>query len=87
VWGGLWTPPEFSTRAAAVAALGAAAAARDAPAVHHAFTHFDLLIHPLWSTRGAVAVAEAQNELWYDAARPAEIGLPAPIAQLLQDPP
>jgi A/G-specific adenine glycosylase len=87
VWGGLWSPPEFPTRDAAIAALGVAGVTRDAPPVHHAFTHFDLLIHPLWAMRGAVAVAEARDELWYNAARPAEIGLPAPIAQLLQDPP
>jgi A/G-specific adenine glycosylase len=87
VWGGLWAPPEFPTRAAAIAALDAPAAPRDAPVVHHAFTHFDLLIHPLWTTPHAAAVADAHDALWYNAAQPAEIGLPAPIAQLLQDPP
>jgi A/G-specific adenine glycosylase len=94
VWGGLWSPPEYATRAAVVAALTSASidtgniVLHDAEPVQHAFTHFDLTIHPLWADAPpAAAVAEEPGALWYNAARPAQVGLPAPIAQLLQDPP
>ncbi len=61
---------------------------RDGEPLLHVFTHFDLLIHPLWA-RVAVpdGVAEVAGTLWYNAARPARIGLPQPIAQLLKNPP
>jgi adenine-specific DNA glycosylase len=56
--------------------------------VPHAFTHFDLLIHPVWvSVTAHCGVADAADALWYNAARPAPVGLPAPIVQLLQEPP
>jgi A/G-specific adenine glycosylase len=88
VWGGLWAPPEFSTRAELLAALdsAAASAAHHAAPLPHAFTHFDLLIHPVWTKAAApAAVADEPRALWYNAARPAQVGLPAPIVQLLQD--
>ena len=89
VWGGLWSPPEFSSRdeAAGQVAPGCAALRESEPLLH-VFTHFDLLIQPLWvgvpqqATTGGDATA-----LWYNAARPASVGLPAPIAQLLKNPP
>jgi A/G-specific adenine glycosylase len=91
VWGGLWSPPEYATRAEATAALicgngvdSPCIVLRDADPLQHAFTHFDLTIHPLWAD-APVAMAEEPGALWYNAARPAQVGLPAPIAQLLQD--
>jgi A/G-specific adenine glycosylase len=80
VWGGLWSPPEFESMAAAREATGADAVIQEAPALQHAFTHFDLTIHPLWFVADADA---ATGALWYNAAAPAQIGLPAPIAALL----
>ena len=89
--GGLWAPPEFASFAALLESLvpAEAAAARSGEPVPHAFTHFDLLIHPVWVGAAAVpaGVADAADGLWYNAARPAQVGLPAPIVQLLQDPP
>jgi A/G-specific adenine glycosylase len=90
IWGGLWAPPEFATRAELLAALDAAVAssARETQPIPHAFTHFDLLIHPVWvSAATPVGVADGANALWYNAAQPAQVGLPAPIVQLLQEPP
>jgi A/G-specific adenine glycosylase len=89
VWGGLWSPPEFASRAAAEQALaaqaGRSAGVRAAEPLRHAFTHFDLLIHPLWvGMTDTASVAEAADALWYNAAHPASVGLPAPIAQLLK---
>jgi A/G-specific adenine glycosylase len=56
--------------------------------LRHVFTHFDLLIHPMWCrVAGAMAVADEPAEMWYDATRPASVGLPAPISALLDNPP
>jgi A/G-specific adenine glycosylase len=80
VWGGLWSPPEFESAEAARKATGADVAIRQAPALQHAFTHFDLTIHPLWFVADGNA---SPGTLWYNAAAPAQVGLPAPIAALL----
>ncbi len=80
VWGGLWSPPEFESVEAARRATGADVQVREAPALQHAFTHFDLTIHPLWFVADGDA---GPGSLWYNAAAPARIGLPAPIAALL----
>ncbi len=89
IWGGLWSPPEFATREELLASpLAASASPRGATPVPHAFTHFDLLIHPVWvDPAPPEAVADEADVLWYNAARPAQVGLPAPIVQLLQDSP
>lgn len=88
VWGGLWAPPEFASRAAAELALRDAGGWREGEPLLHAFTHFDLRIHPLWTRHAeACAVAEEPAALWYNAARPARVGVPQPVAQLLKNPP
>lgn len=88
IWGGLWSPPEFATREAAEAALPATAQPREADALLHVFTHFDLLIHPLWARLADMVGGIGEpGALWYNAARPATVGLPAPVAQLLKMPP
>jgi A/G-specific adenine glycosylase len=88
VWGGLWSPPEFASRAEAERALPGAIGLHAGEPLLHAFTHFDLRIHPLWARAGAAAaVAEESAALWYNATRPARIGLPKPVAELLKNPP
>jgi A/G-specific adenine glycosylase len=92
VWGGLWSPPEFDSRAAAEQSLvtqtGSAPASQQGEPLLHVFTHFDLLIQPLWATvPDTPGVAEEAGSLWYNAAHPPRVGLPAPIAQLLKSPP
>jgi len=88
VWGGLWSPPEFATRADAERALDCSAGLSEGEPLMHAFTHFDLRIRPLWANvPGAPGVAEQGTGLWYNAARPALIGLPTPVAELLKNPP
>ncbi len=87
VWGGLWSPPEFASRAAAEHASSAEDLHAAEPLLH-AFTHFDLTIHPLWVRAGDDAgVADEGTALWYNVARPARIGLPQPVAELLKNPP
>lgn len=88
IWGGLWSPPQFDSLEAALSALPADDPPRHGEPLLHVFTHFDLLIHPLW-VRAAVGVCVAEDAaaLWYNAAHPAAVGLPAPVAQLLKSPP
>jgi adenine-specific DNA glycosylase len=53
----------------------------------HAFTHFDLQIHPLRLPGcESAAVMESQESLWYNPRHPgdaARVGLPAPVKALL----
>jgi len=90
VWGGLWSPPEYATRADAATALMLSTGAtqtievRDAEPLQHAFTHFDLIVTPLLTRcEGPMGVMEAPQSLWYNPRQPARIGLPAPIKALL----
>jgi A/G-specific adenine glycosylase len=88
VWGGLWSPPEFASRAAAECALERSTDLSEGEPLLHAFTHFDLRIHPLWvRVEHHAGVADEHAALWYNAARPARIGLPQPVAELLKNPP
>jgi A/G-specific adenine glycosylase len=87
IWGGLWAAPAFDS---AVAARGFANQSLggepiELPAIQHAFTHFDLTIIP-WLVRcdGWPGVMDASDSLWYNARRPASIGLPAPMKTLLE---
>ena len=90
VWGGLWCLPEFASAAAARAWVGstvggARAAPAALPVVTHAFTHFDLEITPLLvRCAGAALVMDAAAALWYNVRAPVPVGLPAPIARLLE---
>jgi len=90
IWGGLWSPPEFPDRSSARAAAverfrDARPERRRRAAIEHAFTHFDLVIHPLVAdVRERGGVMEAGEGVWYNPARPARIGLPAPVQTLLR---
>ena len=98
VWGGLWSPPQFpSIEAARLYADTRLTAAEVEPAaresMRHAFTHFDLDIMPLLarctgivgSMAGVMAGGiDGVATLWYNAAQPERVGLPAPVAQLIR---
>ena len=89
IWGGLWSPPQFEDAAAALdwlrAQLGEAAGVPQALApIDHAFTHFDLRLHPLRVTcAGDEGVREDDSRLWYTLDAPQRVGLPQPIKSLL----
>jgi A/G-specific adenine glycosylase len=91
VWGGLWSPAEFDSRQSLEQALAGHSgdfALSEGEPLLHVFTHFDLLIHPLWARTGTGdAVAESASVLWYNAALDQRVGVPAPITQLLRNPP
>lgn len=90
VWGGLWSPPQFpSIEAARLYADTRLDAAEVEPAarasLRHAFTHFDLDITPLLARcAGPAGVMDGAPTLWYNAAQPDRVGLPAPVTTLIR---
>ncbi|HEY7377710.1 MAG TPA: A/G-specific adenine glycosylase [Steroidobacteraceae bacterium] len=90
IWGGLWGLPEFATADAAVEwsrrELHTMAESRAALApLHHAFTHFDLQIDPIRiECQADHRVMEPERYVWYNAAAPQALGLPAPVKSLIE---
>ena len=89
VWGGLWSPPQFESQRDALAwclqEFGEAAPLQSLPPIDHAFTHFDLRLHPLRVRCAArAAVCEAGDRLWYQLNAPPRVGLPQPIRHLFE---
>jgi A/G-specific adenine glycosylase len=91
VWGGLWCPPQFPS--ADAARLYAATRLRNARVepqsgtiVRHAFSHFELEISPLLARcAGSSGVMDGPPTLWYNPASPERLGLPAPVAALIEN--
>ena len=89
IWGGLWCLPEFADRDAATQYAArqlprATLASAPLPDIEHSFTHFDLVITPIEVRCHDPREVKEAGELWYDLARPARVGLPAPIKFLLE---
>jgi A/G-specific adenine glycosylase len=90
IWGGLWGLPEFPTREHAEQwcreHLLRASGAEPVEPLRHAFSHFDYELRPLvvHCSGKSGALRDDDRYLWYDMSAPAEIGLPKPIATLLQ---
>lgn len=90
LWGGLWAFPEFPTRAHALQWCGehlvSPGPARNGEPLQHAFSHFDYEMKPVFvDCRGSrAATHDDDRHRWYDTAAPAELGLPKPVATLLQ---
>ena len=90
LWGGLWSLPELSAEddvAAWAATQGFAVETTEpwAP-LTHAFSHYELLIHPLRVRLAArpPGVQEQDRTLWYKLDAPADVGLAAPVARLIE---
>lgn len=90
IWGGLWVCPQFEDEASCEAfvqsAVMSASSLIKLPVIHHAFTHFDLQLHPYWSANATPrhAVADGAGYCWYDPQRPARIGLAKPVLEILK---
>jgi A/G-specific adenine glycosylase len=90
LWGGLWSPPQFESEAAALnwcrRELGEPHVDGQLLApIRHAFTHFDLLLTPVRvRCRVDGAVREGDDRLWYALAAPPRVGLPQPILHLFE---
>jgi A/G-specific adenine glycosylase len=90
VWGGLWSPPQFESEFAALdwcrREIGEPhMAPQHLGAIHHAFTHFDLLLTPLRvRCQPSDAVRDGDDRLWYRLGDPPRVGLPQPILKLFE---
>jgi A/G-specific adenine glycosylase len=90
VWGGLWSFPELAGAEHAAEwiarRLGCAArAVEEWPSLRHSFTHFHLDIVPVLARLAAqpARVMEGARFLWYKEPGPAQVGLAAPVRELL----
>lgn len=89
IWGGLWSPPEFTDAKAAGAwcrrTFGAGAQdSRRLGLVRHSFTHYDLDIEPwVLELRGRAPRVAGSDLKWQELRAPRSIGLPAPVARLM----
>jgi A/G-specific adenine glycosylase len=98
IWGGLWSPPQFESEFAALdwcrREIGEPERRVQALApINHAFTHFDLRLHPLrvhcqgqpgTDGSGGGGVREGDDRLWYSLHAPPRVGLPQPIRRLFE---
>jgi A/G-specific adenine glycosylase len=90
IWGGLWGLPEFPTQAHASQwcreHLAEASTAQPSAPLRHAFSHFDYEMKPLLvrCAGKAAGLRDDDRYLWYDTDAPAAVGLPKPIAVLLE---
>ena len=89
LWGGLWSPPQFDSPGEALAwcrrEFGGTAESHRLPPIDHAFTHFDLRLHPLRVRCEAIAgVCDGDDRRWYRLDAPPRIGLPQPIRVLFE---
>jgi A/G-specific adenine glycosylase len=90
VWGGLWSPPQFESEFAALdwcrREIGESEVeSRSLAPIHHAFTHFDLLLTPLRvRCHPYAAVHDGEDRLWYELGNPPRVGLPQPILKLFE---
>lgn len=86
LWGGLYGFVEASDRVAlanlAEQRFGTPLALQAVTPIRHAFSHFELIIHP-WLGLPARVVEEV-GETWYNLRQPPEIGLAAPVVALVQ---
>ncbi|MEO1037540.1 MAG: A/G-specific adenine glycosylase [Pseudomonadota bacterium] len=91
LWGGLWSLPEIADEAGVaewVSEFGAGIAATEPwSPLKHSFSHYELTIHPLRVRldRKPVRVAEQDKTLWYKLDAPADVGLAAPVARLIDE--
>lgn len=90
IWGGLWCPPvvPLGESASVLLAQRHGLCLRDEEAgepIEHAFTHYDLTLHPLRGRAEAtgVAVADGAPSRWLapEALREGVVALPTPIAR------
>jgi A/G-specific adenine glycosylase len=91
IWGGLWGFPECESGEEIAAwcshHLNAEVLTTEIwPAFSHAFSHFELMIHPVLITvkRRSGAVMEANTKIWYDFRQQLPGGVASPISKLLK---
>jgi A/G-specific adenine glycosylase len=90
LWGGLWSPPQFDSERDALdwcrKEIGETVLeSQELPPIDHAFTHFDLRLHPLTvRCQPNANVQDGGDRQWYLIDTPPRIGLPQPIRRLFE---
>lgn len=91
IWGGLWSFPECPLEIDPLQwcqdELGCSVQeARYGPTLQHTFSHFHLVITPLYAQvqKGALKVMESRSTVWYKDTDPTPLGLAAPVAKLIE---
>jgi len=86
IWGGLWTLPQFDRESDVWSVAGeTCASAERMPVYHHAFTHFDLELHPrLMRMVELEHIADGDRYCWYDPKKPPRIGLAKPVQDIIR---
>jgi len=90
IWGGLWSFPETSKDEAenTLASMGLSGSETTyLDPGEHTFSHYRLRFYPLivrGEQQGALKVEERDIHTWFNPSQPTELGLPAPVATLLQ---
>ena len=89
IWGGLWSFPELPMEEDAMqhsqTRFGDAAAEQEIwPVFRHTFSHYHLHIQPvlIQLSKKPTTIGET-NQHWYNPAEPSELGLAAPVKNLL----
>jgi A/G-specific adenine glycosylase len=92
VWGGLWSLPEFVSRADAegwvAERLGVERPLLSAwPSRRHTFSHFHLEITPLEMglENSTDCVMDGDSRVWYNTHSPEDLGLAAPVMRLIDE--
>jgi A/G-specific adenine glycosylase len=86
LWGGLASLPMFESEADALLwgqeRVGLIEAQDVLPAYKHAFTHFDLTLHPM--ILRVDTACDVDGHRWFDLALPQRIGLSKPAVDLMR---
>lgn len=95
IWGGLWSLPEIpgAPELNSIADYCrrnfkiSATEYLEQPAFRHTFSHYHLDIHPvvIKITKMPLKIMEAEQQIWYNPAKPEPIGLPKPIQTIIRD--
>jgi A/G-specific adenine glycosylase len=88
IWGSLHCLPVFESREALAAAVPKSARARlrDRAAFVHVLTHRELHLHPVDARMASLPLRSRQGA-WVASGEWPQLGLPAPIRRLLEEPP
>lgn len=90
IWGGLWSLPEVESFDEITDWCEKTLQVRQfniekREEIRHSFTHFDLDICPVvvQLENGARAVADTEDRIWYELDSPRQIGIAAPVTELI----
>jgi len=88
IWGSLYCFPELESRADVDHWLNQHINAdltykASSAAINHRFTHFDLVIQPLYIKLIPGCEVSAKNAIWFDPNRPQPLGLPTPVQTII----